>query len=104
MRAPHGEHLGFPARIRAPPAGGVVEKTFRAGEMLNTADMMKREAQYTYNEGDTYIFMDNESYEETRLKRDDEWAMYLKEGMTCELQFYNGKVSTRVCACVCVAR
>ena len=35
--------------------------------------------------------MDNESYEETRLPRDD-WAKYLKEGTTCTLVFYNGKV------------
>jgi hypothetical protein len=35
--------------------------------------------------------MDNESYEETRLPRDD-WAKYLKEGTTCTLVFFNGKV------------
>jgi hypothetical protein len=29
-------------------AGGVVEKTFRAGEMLNVPDLAKREAQFTY--------------------------------------------------------
>lgn len=29
-----------------------MEKTFRAGEMLNMADISKREAQYTYAEGD----------------------------------------------------
>lgn len=71
--------------------GGVVEKTFRAGEMVNTADIQKRDGQYTYAEGDTYVFMDTETYEETRLKR-EEWANYLKEGTTVELLFYNGKV------------
>jgi elongation factor P len=35
--------------------------------------------------------MDVSSYEETRLPRDD-WANFLKEGATCELLFYNGKV------------
>ncbi len=35
--------------------------------------------------------MDTQSYEETRLKRDD-WANFLKEGATCELLFYNGTV------------
>ncbi|KAL6746528.1 organellar elongation factor P [Haematococcus lacustris] len=72
--------------------GGVVDKTFRAGEMLALPDLQKREAQFTYSEGDTYIFMDNENYEETRLKRDDEWAAFLKEGLTCSLLFFNGKV------------
>ncbi|KAG2499472.1 hypothetical protein HYH03_002419 [Edaphochlamys debaryana] len=71
--------------------GGVVEKTFRAGEMLNTADIQKRDGQYTYSEGEEYVFMDTETYEETRLKRDD-WANYLKEGTIVALLFYNGKV------------
>lgn len=57
--------------------GGVVEKTFRAGEMLNVPDLSRREAQFTYAEGGEYVFMDNETYEETRLKRDD-WANFLK--------------------------
>ncbi|KAG2437767.1 hypothetical protein HYH02_011143 [Chlamydomonas schloesseri] len=71
--------------------GGVVEKTFRAGEQVNTADVQKRDGQFTYQEGDEYIFMDTETYEETRLKKDD-WAQFLKEGTTVELLFYNGKV------------
>ncbi|PNW71267.1 hypothetical protein CHLRE_16g691000v5 [Chlamydomonas reinhardtii] len=71
--------------------GGVVEKTFRAGEQVNTADVQKREGQFTYLEGEEYVFMDTESYEETRLKKDD-WAQFLKEGTTVELLFYNGKV------------
>ena len=35
--------------------------------------------------------MDMESYEETRLKRDEEWAKYLKEGTIVTLQTFNGK-------------
>jgi hypothetical protein len=35
--------------------------------------------------------MDMDSYEETRLPRDD-WAKYLKEGAICSLLFYAGKV------------
>lgn len=79
------------SKIKNYLTGGVVEKTFRAGEMLNVPDLMKREGQYTYLDGGEYVFMDIESYEETRLKRDD-WANFLKEGATCELLFYNGKV------------
>jgi hypothetical protein len=39
-----------------------------------------------------YVFMDNESYEETRLARDQDWAKYLKEGAVCYVVFYQGKV------------
>jgi Elongation factor P, C-terminal/Elongation factor P (EF-P) OB domain len=38
-----------------------------------------------------FVFMDMDSYEETRLQRDD-WAKYLKEGSICSLMFYSGKV------------
>ena len=62
------------------PAGTQVEKTFRAGEPVSTADISRREGQYTYAEGDEYIFMDQQTFEETRLPKDD-WATFLKEGM-----------------------
>ena len=39
-----------------------------------------------------YVFMDNESYEETRLKKDEGWSRYLKEGTEVALLFWNGKV------------
>eukprot|EP00877_Chromochloris_zofingiensis_P008382 jgi/Chrzof1/3798/Cz13g09070.t1 len=38
-----------------------------------------------------YVFMDMDTYEETRLEK-DEWAKYLTEGAICSLLFYNGKV------------
>lgn len=72
--------------------GGVVERTFRTNEQLGTPDLSRREAQFTYAEGDEYIFMDQETYEETRLKRDPDWANFLLEGAKCELLFFNGKV------------
>ena len=36
--------------------------------------------------------MDNETYEETRLKKDDLWAKYMKEGTEASLLFWNAKV------------
>jgi hypothetical protein len=36
--------------------------------------------------------MDQESYEETRVPKDDDWARFLKEGAICSLQFFDGKV------------
>ena len=36
--------------------------------------------------------MDNETYEETRLKKDEAWSKYMKEGTEAALLFWNGKV------------
>jgi|TARA_B110000977_G_scaffold199677_1_gene287812 translation elongation factor P/translation initiation factor 5A len=43
------------------------EITFRAGEKLQTADVEKRTMQYTYKDGEQFVFMDMETYEETRV-------------------------------------
>lgn len=36
--------------------------------------------------------MDTSTYDETRLKRDEDWARYLKEGADVSLLFWNGRV------------
>ena len=51
--------------------GGTMEKTFRGGEPVNTAEVFRTDTQYTYADGDDYVFMDNKTYEETRVKRDE---------------------------------
>ena len=71
--------------------GNVQEKTFRAGEKVDTAEIFRSDMQYTYNEGDTYVFMDMQTYEETRLERSD-WAKFLKVEETVSMVVWNGKV------------
>ncbi|MFB8791408.1 MAG: elongation factor P [Potamolinea sp.] len=63
--------------------GSVIEKTFRAGEMLPQANLEKRTMQHTYKEGDQFVFMDMETYEESSLSSTQigERVKYLSEGM-----------------------
>ena len=72
-------------------SGNVQEKTFRAGEKVDTAEIERSDMQYTYSEGDTYVFMDMQTYEETRLERSD-WAKFLKVEETVNMVVWNGKV------------
>ncbi len=44
--------------------GKVVEKTFNAGVKIETANVDKRDMQYLYHDGDAYIFMDLQSYDQ----------------------------------------
>ncbi len=69
--------------------GSVLEKTFRAGEMVPQAVVDKREVQYTYAEGnENFVFMDMESFEEVRLNANQmEKPQYLKEGMAVQVLF-----------------
>ena len=54
-------------KLKAVVSGSVVEKTFRAGEMVPQALLEKSKLQHTYMDGDDFVFMDMTSYEETQL-------------------------------------
>ena len=78
-------------KLKNAETGSNLERTFRAGEMLPQAILEKRNMQYTYRDGDEYVFMDMETYEERRLREEQigTAVKYLKEEMevtvlTCE--------------------
>jgi elongation factor P len=62
--------------------GRVLQKTFKGNEQLDSVDLSYSNIQYLYNDGTTFYFMDNESYEQIELSADtiDDQAGYLKEG------------------------
>ena len=63
--------------------GAVQEKTFRAGEKVEQAQIDRKEMQYLYADGDNYVFMDTSTYEQLELNKaqiEDE-IKYLKENM-----------------------
>jgi len=63
--------------------GNVVERTFRAGETVPQANLEKSTMQHTYKDGEEYVFMDMETYEEGRLSASQigDRVKYLKDGM-----------------------
>ncbi|XP_078436585.1 elongation factor P (EF-P) family protein isoform X2 [Wolffia australiana] len=81
-------------KMRNYVTGNVVEKTFRAGSTLSEANVSKETKQYTYKDGDQFVFMDLSSYEEARLNEKDvgDKVKWLKEGMDCILLSWNGRV------------
>ena len=81
-------------RLKNVVRGNVLEKTFRAGEMLTRAIIETREMQYLYGSGDEYHFMDNTNYEQIVLGHDilGDSVDLLKEGMMISVQFHNGRV------------
>jgi elongation factor P len=70
-------------KLKNVQSGNVVERTFRAGETVPQATLEKSVMQHTYKEGDDYVFMDMESYEEGRLTAAQigSGVKYLKDGM-----------------------
>jgi elongation factor P len=70
-------------KLKNAQTGSVVERTFRAGETVPQATLEKSTMQHTYKEGEDYVFMDMETYEEGRLSAAQigDRVKYLKEGM-----------------------
>jgi elongation factor P len=70
-------------KLKNVQTGNTVEQTFRAGETMPQANLEKSVMQHTYKEGDQFIFMDMESYEEATLTEQQigDRVKYLKEGM-----------------------
>ncbi len=71
-----------------------VDRTFRAGEELEQAILSKRALQYLYREGESYVFMDTEHFEQTyvpgsALAGNAKW---IKEGDTIDLVFHDDRV------------
>lgn len=81
-------------KLKNVQTGNVVERTFRAGETVPQATLEKSVMQHTYREGDQYVFMDMETYEEVRLTTDQigDRVKYLKEEMEVTVLRWNGQV------------
>lgn len=70
----------------------VLDRTYKGGDSLESADVEEIDAQYLYRQGETFVFMDSKTYDQYELSSeqvDDNWK-YLKEGMNCSLVLYNG--------------
>lgn len=74
--------------------GSVIPKTFKGQEKIETAEVTTNTVQYLYNDGDTYFFMDPQSFEQFELPGDivDEAKGYLKEGDSLGLQLFGERV------------
>jgi elongation factor P len=74
--------------------GNVVERTFRAGETVPQVNLEKSTMQHTYKDGDSFVFMDMETYEETTLSASQigDRVKYLKEGMEANVVRWGDQV------------
>ena len=57
-------------KIKNVISGAVLEKTFNPTEKFTAAEIEKKEMQYLYEDSGIYYFMDNETYEQTPLNKD----------------------------------
>ena len=77
-------------KLKNVKTGAVVDKTFRADEKVELARVDKREMQFLYADDSSFVFMDNESYEQIHIDRDfvADAADLLKEGQNVNVPMY----------------
>ena len=54
-------------KLKQVMTGKVVDKTFNAGVKVEVAILEKREMNFLYKEGDDYVFMDNENFDQMTI-------------------------------------
>jgi elongation factor P len=79
-------------RLKNIMSGKVVDRTFNAGVKVDVANVDKREMQYLYREGDDFVFMDTQDYDQPRIPRQTVGgaADYLLEEQTATVAFNDG--------------
>jgi elongation factor P len=72
--------------------GSVVEKNIRSNEKISPADAEERSLQYIYADGDSYVFMHQQSGDQISVNKEvaGEDADFLQEGMECSITIYEG--------------
>ena len=73
-------------------SGKVVERTFNAGVKVDVASVDRREMQYLYREGNDFVFMDTQDYDQPRIPASvvGDAANYLLEEQTVTVAFNDG--------------
>lgn len=79
-------------KLRNLKNGRMLEKTFKSGETVEAADVLEINASYSYFDGESYVFMDDETFEqytvnEIALAEAKKW---LKTQDNCLLTLFNG--------------
>src|SRR5262249_25431764 len=73
-------------------SGKVVDRTFNAGVKVDVANVDRREMQYLYREGDEFVFMDTQDYDQPRIPSEvvGSNADYLPEEQTVTVASNDG--------------
>ncbi len=76
--------------------GKVVEETFRSGEKMDEVRLERREYQYLYPDGEFYVFMNTENYEQIQIHTDalGDVPKYIKESDMCSVLLLEEKPLT----------
>lgn len=81
------------AKVKNIMTGSIKDMTFNPSDRFPRARIETKEMQYLYNDGQLYYFMNNETYEQLPLEKNqvEEAIIYIKENDNAIIRFYEGK-------------
>lgn len=73
--------------------GAIIDNTFKDSDRIEEANLMRQAVQFLYRDGDTFYFMDPQTYDQFELSRDliGDNASLIKDGTTVDVLYYNEK-------------
>jgi elongation factor P len=80
-------------KLRNLRTGSTIDRSFQSGGRVQDVHLETQKVQYLYRDGDNYVFMDQNTYEQPTLSEDllGDAAQWLTEGITVELLTYEGQ-------------
>jgi elongation factor P len=91
FRKPGKGQALYECRMRNLIKGTMLNRTYRSGDTLESADVIEIKGQYLYRSGENYVFMDVANYEQYELTADQvgENTRFLQDGLECQMVLYN---------------
>lgn len=80
-------------KYKSVTTGSIREEAFNPNDKFPKAHIETKAMQYLYNDGDLYYFMDNETFEQIPLTKEqvEDAIIYLRENDTATVKFFKGK-------------
>ena len=79
-------------KVKNLKTGRVLDRRFRSGEKVEEADIEDRKMQFLYRDGDQFVFMDSQNYEQTPFTAEQvgEARQFLRENLDVDVLFWRG--------------
>jgi elongation factor P len=92
-RTPGNLRAFIQAKLRNLRTGAMFEHRFRSADAIDKVVVDEVDMEYLYNDGDSYYFMNTETYEQTYLGKDilGDSVDYLIANLQIKVEFFDGK-------------
>ena len=93
FRKPGKGNALYECKLKNLLRGTTLQRVFKGGDTLEAADVEEIPVKYIFRDGETFTFMQDETFEQYELAKDkiEDSYIFLKEGMPCQMMLFNGK-------------